>query len=406
MFLLWIIAQGILGLVESQWDQVTVRNWAFCTFAGTLPKKQRTTLRSRFRYYIGKTVAGYYFLAAVAVAFICPFVFVSSVIINEFETWSWPVSESDDAVGQVSCQDTQILPDINVLQWSNWVSACFVIIAAIIQKYHHAWLMSIKLGCATVVHVFKWTRGKETFRKEPKEFRTKENSAIEDAKEFFTQCAKPFTHSWRSISSTRGQLRNGWREFKEWHNDPVEISSREFARLSTDESYDIEVRLVFSSKDVSLLEFLYERAIPDQVPLSTFAKLPSHMTLSPMGSYWPKPSPTPRSRSQSSMVKSSHHTPSEPSQSNTAIYRAKSDTGDAHIDPRSLRPFPRSAYSSTESTPSQETLYPPTARRHNTEATMPPQAAWAPTFRQPRKVQPLRKSEMSSRPPMPGYADS
>lgn len=146
--------------------------------------------------------------------------------------------------------------------------------------------------------------------------------------------------------------------------------------------------------------------IPHQVPLSTFAKLPSHMTLSPMGSYWPKPSPTPRSRSQSSMVKSSHHTPSEPSQSNTAIYRAKSDTGDAHIDPRSLRPFPRSAYSSTESTPSQETLYPPTARRHNTEATMPPQAAWAPTFLQPRKVQPLSKSEMSSRPPMPGYADS
>lgn len=102
MFLLWIIAQGILGLIENQWTQTKVRNWAFVTFAGTTPKKRRTTFGSRLRYYFGKTVAGYYFLCAVAVAIICPFVFVSSVIINEFITWSWPVSEYEDAVGQVS----------------------------------------------------------------------------------------------------------------------------------------------------------------------------------------------------------------------------------------------------------------------------------------------------------------
>lgn len=112
MFLLWIIAQGILGLIENQWDQTTVRNWAFRTFAGTTPKKQRTRFGSRLRYYFGKTVAGYYFLIAIAVAFICPFVFVSSVIVNEFSTWSWPVSESEDAVGQVSCSKfTDLLRD-------------------------------------------------------------------------------------------------------------------------------------------------------------------------------------------------------------------------------------------------------------------------------------------------------
>ena len=102
LFLLWIIAPGILGLMENQWDQTTVRNWAFRTFAGTTPKPQRNTFGSRLRYFFGKAVAGYYFLGAIAVALICPFVFVSSVIINEFATWSWPVSESEDAVGQVS----------------------------------------------------------------------------------------------------------------------------------------------------------------------------------------------------------------------------------------------------------------------------------------------------------------
>ena len=101
MFLLWITGQGILGLIQNQWDQATVRNWTFRTFAGITPKRERTTFGSKFRYYLGKTVAGYYFLIVIAVALICPFVFVSSVIINEIITWSWPVSESEDAVGQV-----------------------------------------------------------------------------------------------------------------------------------------------------------------------------------------------------------------------------------------------------------------------------------------------------------------
>lgn len=110
LFLIWIIGQGILGLIENQWDQTTVRDWVFRKFAGTTPKRQRITLGSKLRYYFGKALAGYYFLGAIAVAFICPFVFVSSVIINEFATWSWPVSESEDAVGQVSSWNPIILP--------------------------------------------------------------------------------------------------------------------------------------------------------------------------------------------------------------------------------------------------------------------------------------------------------
>ena len=104
LFLIWIIAQGILGIIENQWTQATVRNWTFRTLAGTTPMHQRATFGSRLRYYFGKTIAGFYFVAAIAVAFICPLVFVSSVIVNEIVTWSWPVSESEDAVGQVSSQ--------------------------------------------------------------------------------------------------------------------------------------------------------------------------------------------------------------------------------------------------------------------------------------------------------------
>ena len=102
LFLVWIIAQGILGIIENQWTQAEVRNWTFRTFAGKIPLKERATFRSRLRYYFVKTVAGFYFVAAIAVAFVCPFIFVSSVIVNEIITWIYPVGESEDAVGQVS----------------------------------------------------------------------------------------------------------------------------------------------------------------------------------------------------------------------------------------------------------------------------------------------------------------
>lgn len=417
MFLIWIIAQGILGLIENAWDQKKVRNWVFRTFAGTTPKKQRTTFRSRLRYYFWKTVAGYYFIVAIAVAFICPFVFVSSVIINEIITWSYPVSESEDAVGQVSyTSPTKNVIDINVLQWSTWVSACFVIIAAIIQKYHHAWLISIKLGCTTIVHISKWICGKESFRKEPKEMRTKENSVMENTKEFFRQCKKPFTHSWDSIRDTLLELRDYWKEFKEWHGDPIEVSTRDVARGTPSAHGYVEVKVhsVSSSEDESSLEHQYEHARPHQVPLSAFAALPAHMTLSPINSYQPKHKtrPMPPSLSQSSTIQSSHRTSPWSSETKIALSKTRSNIEDARVGRRPLQPFPRSAYSATELPSSRDSSDPNVARRHHTESIIPPQAAWAPTVLQPQQRQvalkefPRRKSEMSSRPSIPSHANS
>ena len=115
LFLIWIIAQGILGIIENQWTQARVRNWTFRIFAGTTPLEERATFGSRLRYYFGKAVAGFYFVAAIACAFVCPFIFVSSVVVNEFITWSLPVSEREDAVGQVSSPRAEGSLEANVL---------------------------------------------------------------------------------------------------------------------------------------------------------------------------------------------------------------------------------------------------------------------------------------------------
>ena len=114
LFLIWIIAQGILGIIENQWTQVRVRNRTFRIFAGTTPLEQRATFVSRLRYYFGKTISGFFFVAAIACALVCPFIFVSSVVVNEFVTWGYPVSESEDAIGQVSSPRAEVLLRGNV----------------------------------------------------------------------------------------------------------------------------------------------------------------------------------------------------------------------------------------------------------------------------------------------------
>ena len=228
--------------------------------------------------------------------------------------------------------------------------------------------MSIKLGCTTLVHIIKWICGKERLRRKLKVPRTKKNSVLEDTKEFYRQCAKPFTDSWR--------------EFKDWHNDPVGVSKIDLVRHSASTNKSVEVFSLHSSEEVSLQEFHLKHGTPHQVPLSAFANLPPHMTLSPIGSYRPKP--TPRSHSQSSMIESSRHNPWA-SETKITPYRAGPNNGDADMSLRPLQPFPRSAYSFTEFLPSQESLDSHSPRRNLTEPLLPPQAAWAPAVLQPQR---------------------
>ena len=101
-----------------------------------------------------------------------------------------------------------------------------MIIAAIIQKYNHAWMESIVLGFWTLRRITKWTRGKDTLRAEAtKHERNKHNSAIERTKEFFRQLARPFIHVARSLANSWSRVELEWDDFTHWCRDPVHASS-------------------------------------------------------------------------------------------------------------------------------------------------------------------------------------
>ena len=123
IFLLIILAHGILSLIEAWWSQQHIRDTIFRRLSGNTRRSLRKGLVSKTRYYVGKYTAAFFFLSAIVVTAICPPLFISSVIINEIVTWSWPVSyvilklgfhdlsltstsrEQNDAVGQVSSAD-------------------------------------------------------------------------------------------------------------------------------------------------------------------------------------------------------------------------------------------------------------------------------------------------------------
>ena len=123
IFLLVVLAHGILSLIEAWWSQQHIRDTIFRRLSGNTRRSSRKDLVSNTRHYVGKYTAAFFFVSAIVVTAICPPLFISSVIINEIVTWSWPVAyvptnlgfhdlsltstfrEQYDAVGQVSSAD-------------------------------------------------------------------------------------------------------------------------------------------------------------------------------------------------------------------------------------------------------------------------------------------------------------
>jgi hypothetical protein len=86
---------------------------------------------------------------------------------------------------------------------------------------------SAKLGYLTAIRLVKWMFGKAEPRAEPThEELNKDNSAIEDFKEFFKQCLRPFQHSWKSTCRAGRRIVLEWRDFRAWHKDPIYSSQQ------------------------------------------------------------------------------------------------------------------------------------------------------------------------------------
>ena len=89
-------------MLEVNFTQAELRNKMFLLLAGNKPYSERANIGSKTHYHIAKSISLSFFIGAIAAAIICPAVYVSSVVINEINTWAFPVAERPDAIGQAS----------------------------------------------------------------------------------------------------------------------------------------------------------------------------------------------------------------------------------------------------------------------------------------------------------------
>lgn len=128
------------------------------------------------------------------------------------------------------------------IQWGTYVGAAFVLIAAVIQRYHHAWLRLLELTFLETWRLIKGAAsGKETnFRREPvQKARNDNNSVLENFRDFFIQCMRPLTHAGRSILHSWRRVYEECEDCRLWLDDPIHRSQQPHYCRPEKQAYDM-----------------------------------------------------------------------------------------------------------------------------------------------------------------------
>jgi len=130
-------------------------------------------------------------------------------------------------------------------QWGTYVGAAFVLIAAVIQRYHLAWLRLLELVFSETWRLIKWafsgfSGGETNFRREPvKKARNDNNSVLENIRDFFIQCMRPLTHAGRSTLRSWRRVADEWEDCRLWWNHPIHRSQQPHYRRPEKHAYDM-----------------------------------------------------------------------------------------------------------------------------------------------------------------------
>jgi hypothetical protein len=228
-----VVAQGILGLIESQFSQAEVRNLVFrvlyaeprdfiiLLFEGERQEKllkklgmqnaspkPMTSLRWRLQFHFARLVAALFFVFAIIFAALALAIFVTNVVTQEIYITFWPVSERSDAIGA----------------WSIWVGAAFILIAAVIVRYHASWMKSLLVLFQAFWRLVAWASNERHVRFQSKD--PEPETIRHRVKAFFSEVAIPFVHAWYSTRRAFWTIGYTMRTFAEWFNDPIELSKQ------------------------------------------------------------------------------------------------------------------------------------------------------------------------------------
>ena len=250
--LVFVLIQGFLGVLQSQFTQQEVRNLIF-RFLYLAPKDfvvlflqgerkrrwltklklgpaeqdtDKNTIGWRIRLEFARLVAGGSFVLAVIFAVISPAIFVTTAVANELYIGYYPISEQSDAVGA----------------WASWVATGAVVVAGSLIRYRESWESTLKL---LIYKICLWLIYDEHERPSVEQYRNREGSQVTKSdpdkvnaalqkrkKSFILEMLSPLRHSWHSL------IRAWWRSstelamFRDWWMNPEVESKRNWAALT------------------------------------------------------------------------------------------------------------------------------------------------------------------------------
>lgn len=201
--LAFIILHGTVGILTCRSSQAGVRNFVFRCLNKGATGSRKTFLR-KLQTFFAKLVAANFYIFATFGAFLCPIVFVGTIVVNELLVNIFPVSEHSDAVGA----------------WSSWVAATFVLLAGVISRYHDAMMASLAAGSKAIGRLFGF--GKREQNPWPsasprKPFRRHINPFLQHA--FSLEL-----HIWNTIRFGAWSAKAGFTGFREWWKDAEKLS--------------------------------------------------------------------------------------------------------------------------------------------------------------------------------------
>lgn len=201
--LAFIILHGTVGILTCRSSQAGVRNALFRLLNKGAAGLQKTTLR-KLQTFFAKFVAANFYIFAVLGAFICPMVFVVTIVVNELLVNTLPVSEHSDAVGA----------------WSSWVAATFVLFAGGVARYHNAMMASLTTGLKATGRLFGFGKRKTS----PQQSTSKGKPFCSRISLFLHYAFSLEVHIWSTIRFGAWSIKVGFTMFCEWWKDAEKLS--------------------------------------------------------------------------------------------------------------------------------------------------------------------------------------
>lgn len=197
-----VCVRGVIWLLEYRWTLQELRAAIYRRVANVNRHAAvgYRGLFSRGRAQVARIIAAAFYLFTLTSAVLSFAIFIVWVMTIETILDAYPVSEGTDAIGQ----------------WGPWVGAGLVAAATLIQRYHNAWIRSVKAAFNNMARFMQWAHWRSSSGEQGPRNRNISGTLMS----FLVKSIGPFKRMWRSLVETWEKIKFELTDFRAWWRAP------------------------------------------------------------------------------------------------------------------------------------------------------------------------------------------